>query len=494
MYEKYVDGEIARIWLDQHKLDLWQDTEFAAIRAREELGRIEKGTFWRVHEILSAKPIDLKVWKQIEHERNHDLEAFIEERIRFLPPELQEEFHKYMTSFDTEEPAFARMLKDSIVLILKYYRQLEATLRKIALKYRYTIMNAMTHGQAAEIQSFGKRCLTWIKQLRVSIDNLERSAENLKYSKMSGAIGDYGSLDPELEKKALSILGFEPFYGATQIMPRELYAPIGQALCQIVFTLDKIAIDIRLGARSGNPIYQESFGKKQRGSSKMPHKRNTISSERIEGMARMAEGYLIMIMENIKTWEERAIEQSSVERVAWPDLLHVVAYSLKLMDKIIGGLEVYPDNMLLEIIDTRGCYASGEAKEALKGMLVDYNIGYNEAYDIVQLAAFNVFEPGKEELHLREFPAESLDESDRLLGSFEKMRRFKSSSIQQIISEGMLSVSPILAAKQEQVDVWNIILKKIFQDQKNLDHWNRIFQPSYLLRNEKVLYEEILHC
>lgn len=494
MYEKYVDDEITKIWLDSHKLKLWQKSELAVIRAREELGRIKKGIFFEIRQNLINNPIDLKIWKLIEKERNHDLEAFIEERLRFLPLKLQEEFHKHMTSFDTEEPAFARMLKDSLALILGYFRKLEATLGKMARKYRYTIMDARTHGQEAEIQSFGKRCLTWLRQLRESIDTLEKAAEKLKYSKMSGAIGGYGSFDPELEERALSILGFVPFYGATQIMPRELYAPIAGGLCQIVLTLDKIATDIRLGARSGRPIYQESFGKKQRGSSKMPHKRNTISSERIEGMARMAEGYFIMIMRNIKTWEERAIEQSSVERVAWPDLLHVTAYALKLMDKIIGGLEVYPDNMMLEIIETRGCYASGEAKETLKEILVQYGIGYNDAYSIVQLAAFTVFKPGEEGASVREFSSGSLDEADSLLAGFKELPRPKPISIQQLIPEGKLEVSPINDATPEQVNSWNSILIQAFQKEENIERWNQIFQPSYLLRNEGKLYAEILGC
>ncbi len=492
MYEKYVDEEITRIWLDQHKLDLWQQSEFAVIRAREELGRIEKGIFFRIHKILSEIPIDLKVWKQIERERNHDLQAFIEERIRFLPLELQEEFHKFMTSFDTEEPAFARILKESILIVSKYCSQLEDTLIRMAVKYRYTIMGGVTHGQFAELQTFGKRCLTWLQGLRVSIKNLERAAENLKYSKLSGAIGNYGGLDPALEEKALYILGFEPFYGSTQTMPRELYAPIAQALTQIVLTINKIAVDIRLGARSGRPIYQELFGKSQRGSSKMPHKRNTISSERIGGMARMASGYYSAIERNIASWEERDISQSSVERVAWPDLFHVAVYSLKLMDKILNGLEVYPDNMLLGIIESRGCYASGEAKEVLKAMMVVYGVGSNEAYDIVQLAAFKVFEPDKNELRLREFPVTSFDESDQVFKIFEKMPKAKSLSIRQVISEGELAVSPLLAATQEQIDGWNIILKKIFRNRENLDKWNEIFKPSYLLKNENKLYEQIL--
>ena len=181
---------------------------------------------------------------------------------------------------------------------------------------------------------------------------LHEVSTNLDYSKLSGAIGNYGSINPEVEIKALELLELQPYYGATQIMPRELYAPLAQALAQIVSTLNKIAMAIRLGARSGNPIYHEPFKKTQMGSSAMPHKKNTIRTEQIEGMERMAHNYLQMIMENIKTWEERAIEQSCVERVAWPDLFHVTIHSLRSMNFVLSGLQVYPDNMLREIIES----------------------------------------------------------------------------------------------------------------------------------------------
>lgn len=492
MIERYEDTELKVIWSDKNKLALWQDVELAVILAMENLGQINKGIHRVIVGIFFSQPIDLEWWLQRESEVRHDLNAFIDERSRFLPLELQQYLHKKITSYDTEEPAFAGMVKKSIEFIEAHCHALRKTLAAMAQKYRYTIMNGRTHGQEAELQTFGKRCLTWLRDLQEDMNNLERAKVNLKYSKLSGAIGNYGSIDPNIEKEALKILGFEPYYGATQIMPREIYASVAGALCQIVLTLDKIATAIRLGARSGRPIYQEPFGKKQKGSSAMPHKKNTISSEQIEGMARMAQGYLAMIMANIKTWEERAIEQSCVERVAWPDLFHVVVHSLKTMNRVLSGLVVYPDNMLLEIVDSHGCYASSEVKELLKGLGVNYGLTAEDAYRIVQLAAFNAFEPTKDAQSLREFLPKSFIEVNALLWKFQDMPRIKPVSIQDIIKKAELMVSPQLDASEQDVERWNGILQKIFQDSENLERWNEIFLPSYLLRNEAKLYQEIL--
>ena len=348
------------------------------------------------------------------------------------------------------------------------------------------------HGQEAELQSFGKRCLTWLVSIRLSIENLHKNAGNLDYSKLSGAIGNYRGIDPEVEKRALEILGFKPFYGATQIMPRELYAPIAQSLCQIVMTLNKIATDIRLGARSGRPIYQEPFAKKQKGSSAMPHKKNTIATEQMEGMARMAEGYCQMIQRNIVTWEERAIEQSCVERIAWPDLFHVTIHSVKTMTRILQELKVYPDNMRLEIIDSCGSYAAGEAKEFLRQYGARFGLTAEGAYRMVQLAAFNAFGPEDWEKELRNNPCASLHEADTSF--FCRRKRKERISIKEIICNFSLKVSEQLDADQACVDHWNDLLGHMFADSNLFASWNLLFAPSYLLRNEDKLYQEILGC
>lgn len=493
MIERYKNAEIEVIWLDENKLRLWQKTELAVILAKVNLRLIDESVYLDIERLLTENQINLIWWKEKEKDISHDLAAFVEERLRFLPVRLQKHFHENMTSYDTEEAAFATMIKESIVVVKQYFAELEEILMEMAVIYRCTLMMARTHGQEAELQTFGKRCLAWLQVLSFDLDNLRKAEENLKYSKLSGAIGNYGSTSPELEKEALKILGFDPYYGATQIMPRELYVPIAQALCQIVETIDKIASDIRLGARSGLPIFQEPFGKKQKGSSAMPHKKNTILSEQLEGLARMARGFSDMIRANIKTWEERSIEQSSVERVAWPDLFHVTVRSLKTINKVLSDLVVFPDNMLLEIVASHGCYASSEAKEFLKSASVDFGISAEDAYRIVQLASFNVFEPGKERAGLRKKIPQSLSESDRLLVKAGKIASLGSISIKHIIAEGRLRFSDQLDIPEERIERWNVALKEIFRNEKMTKEWRNIFRPSYLLRNEKILYKEILN-
>ena len=296
----------------------------------------------------------------------------------------------------------------------------------------------------------------------------------------------------KLGRRALEILGFKPFYGATQILPREIHAPAAQALCQIVQTLDKIADDIRLSARSGRPINQEPFRKEQTGSSSMPHKRNTIRTEQLEGMGRMARGYLNMILENIRTWEERAIEQSCVERVAWPDLFHVVMQSLKQVHGVISRLQVYPDTMLQEIVENRGCYAGSTVKDWLRKRLSSFGIGSEAAYRIVQLAAFLVHEPSEARLRLRNTRSRSLAEADQVLVAFTMLEPEPPDSIQDIILQAELSVSSHVAATQEDVDRWNHALRQVFAQQEALEEWEGLFAPSHLLREEQELFNEIL--
>jgi len=492
MIERYEDKEIVAIWGDENKLKLWQEVELAVIQVSEMFGNIPIGSFKEISKTLREKPIDINWWKKKDAEIKHDLNAFIYERRRYLPNHLQCYLHKSITSYDTEEEPFATMIQESIRAVEKYYFKLAEILKKMALKYRFTIMNGRTHGQEAVLQTFGKRCLSWYQDLHTSYVNLKRAREKMK-SKLSGVIGNYTGIDPDVEEEVLKILGFKPYYGATQIVPREIYAPVAEALCQLVETIGKIALTVRLGSRSGCPIYQEPFGKKQTGSSAMPHKKNSISTEQIEGMTRMAKGYLVMIMDNIITWEERSIEQSSVERVAWPDLFHVTVRSLKVITRVLAGLVVFPDNMLLEIIESRGCYASSEAKEFLREIGKELSLNEkDEAYRIIQLAAFNAFEPMEKYKDLRENLCYSLAKADQVLSEFEEILEPEAISIRDFIAEGDLRISDQLEVSEEDVRRWNSILKKIFSDNRIRLDWYNLFLPSNLLKNEKKLYKEIL--
>ena len=496
MIPRYQKAVIEKIWSDAEKTRRWQETELAVIEARSKAGQIPEDVFGRIELVLMASPIDVEWWKQRDKEIHHDLQAFVEERRRHLPEDLKEYFHdEGMTSFDTEESAMSRMIEDSVHEIYPLIDDLEQTIMEMARKYRYTPMLGRTHGQHADLQSFGKRCLTWLVGLRIAKENLFNAASWTRYSKISGAVGNYLGLDPEIERAALGLLEREPFYGATQIMPRILYSFVSDALCALVLELDKIAHDIRLGARSPKPIYQEPFKTIQKGSSAMPHKRNPIRDEQTEGMARMALAKSIALKLNNVTDEERAIEQSCVERVEWPDLFHVVAQALETQNTVLSGLKVYPDNMLWEIYESRGCYAASVAKDELKKMGKEFGITPDDAYRIVQLAAANAMNVGDHSRTIRKVVPNSFDGAEFQYVLFLGQRSGEQSpysTIRSVIRLGKLQVDAELAVTEDEVRDWNKKLHEVFALQRNLARWEQIFKFSYLLRNEHILYEKIL--
>lgn len=492
MIERYRNALIAKIWTDEETLLLWQRTELAAIKARVMLGGLDDTIYDEVERVLCETPIDLIYWKQRDKEIHHDLNAFIDERIQHLNKKLHEYFHKKMTSFDTQEPAFAYKLLRSLQIISGLYDQVEEALIVLARKHRYTIMNARTHGQEAELQTFGARCLTWLQQLRIAGEVFHRENPCLKYSKLSGAIGKFGSLEPELEVAALKIMNLEAFRGATQIMPRIIYLPLAQSMSAIVQVLNNIALDIRLSARSGRTLMREPFKKKQKGSSAMPHKKNPIRCEQVEGMDRLARGYQHMIEENVRTWEERAIEQSSVERVAWPDLFHVTARALSEMAYILGDLRVYPEAMLSEVYKSCGVYASSEAKEFLKERASTLGLDHEDVYRLVQLACFNVFEPPKESYQVAGVIAKSFSEAHKLLKLSSINKGGREISIQDFIPAAILRISDELDISEEQVANYNSCLNHIFSVDEVRAEWDKIFEPEFLLHHQDVLYRDIL--
>ncbi len=497
MHERYRDEGILRIWSEPNKLATWEAVELAVLNVRADLKEITREERDAIAHCLGKAPIDIDLWKQLDAVLGHDFNAFVDERKQHIqPPELQRFFHDDgMTSYDTEEPAFALMLQHSVIRVREGLYGFLGALKEQARKHRFTLMMGETHGQWAELQTFGKQCLTWLAPMQINEEILNQAAERLQYSKLSGAVGGYGGLSPEVEEKVLKSLGLTPFYGATQIMPREFYAPLAGALTQIVMTCHKIALDIRLGARSDCPIYREPFGKKQKGSSAMPHKRNPITLEQMQGMSRLALGHLIGALMNIETWRERAIEQSSVERNIWPDLFHTVMNALKKMTRIIKGLEVYPDNMILQVQRSLGTYATPVAKTFLarEGAKLTPALTAEEAYRIVQLAAWNEFEPGLAALSVRDAVIKSTGNIDLKLLTPIPTDRASYLGIETRIQNGQLFALPNkLDADEATVLCWNEKLRLIFESDATKYEWRRLFFPSERLKHEAFLFKKII--
>ena len=227
------------------------------------------------------------------------------------------------------------------------------------------------------------------------------------------------------------------------------------------------------------------------GSSAMPHKKNPINTEQMGGMVRLAMGASQALVENIETWEARAIEQSCVERVAWPDLFHESLRMISVMTKVIEGLVIYPDHMLKEIVASGGTYASDEAKNFLANLFAQRGIPAEEAYRIVQLAAFCIAEPEGFWKKAREQRNQSLDEMDKQLAGAWAATEMKR-DLGGLIAHGHLFVVDGLSWTQEQVSEWNILLDSLLDDEALYDAWLELFKPSHLLRNEAYLFKEIL--
>lgn len=495
MIKRYRNPEIEETSSDENKLLLWQEVELAVIEAREKLGRIPQGTTARVKACLDAHPIDLAWWEQRDNEIHHDLQAAVDERRRHLPDELKKEYHKGNTSYDTEEPAFSEMLRMSTDEVQQIAHELRCAIKEKALAYRFTPMLARTHGQWAQIQSFGYECLTWHEDLSIPLADISDAASRLRFTKCSGAVGNNSEIDPELEYEVLKILGKQPWHGATQIMPRSLYASLASGLAHLVTQCEKIATDIRLAARSGYKTLEEPFNPNQKGSSAMPQKRNPIRLEQICGMGRAARHFAGMLEENIVTWESRDISQSCVERIAWPDLFHVTMRVLTVLTKVIEGLNVYPDVMMREIAMSAGTYASNAAKTFLAEHGAEFGIGPDDAYGIVRLASHITFEPNGAESTVRQSSLASLEFADNMYAEFEKYLRVVATSIPEsievIIATGSLHTREDIGVSAETAGTWADKLTALFESVKLADEWQALFAPSRGMRNEAHAFKQV---
>ncbi len=496
MIPRYEDNSVSRLALDRTKLEHWDRVEVAVLKARASRGEIPSAIVNRIESILKEHPVDHQWWLNRDAEIKHDLNAYLDERLRWFPPELQPYWHAGLTSYDIEEPAQSLILKEMLLRVETAVDGLKRVLITLAQKHRTTPMLARTHGQEAELQSFGRRCLSWLAGLNLSSTQLRSSFGLLKFSKLSGAIGNYGGISPEVEKVALEILDLKPFYGSTQIMPRLIYQPLADTLTNLALWGQKIAQDIRLGARSPFPIFQEPFSKSQKGSSAMPHKKNPITTEQVEGLARLAVNYNLALKQGIVTWEERAIEQSCVERVAWPDLFHVVVRILANLTRTLAGLQVYPANMIREIFASGGCYASGQAKDFLKNRGEKFGLTHESAYRIVQLAAVLVHQAIDEEFCgtipevIQRYKA--TEESRMLPERVVSVVRRNFQSIGDVIRHQELRSIPEHTASEEDVCAWRKILAAIFDDVENQKKWQEIFSYEFHLRHESRVFVEVM--
>lgn len=391
MIPRYTPKEMVPIWTPKAQFQTWLNVELAVIAARCKLGLYPESIITRIAlEMPSWFMTDQKVVEIQELDRviEHDLQAFVDVVRSYLPEDLRRYIHDGLTSYDTEVPALAFQFAAAGKVLLADLGKLVDALRVQASRHQWTYRMGNTHGQDAEPTTFGWLLCSYLEMLANGEAALKEALLGIRNVKCSGAVGNYATISPKLEAEVCRLLGLGVRDAATQIVARDVFSQFLSTVATIGGCIEKMATDLRLLATSPFGEIREPRRKKQKGSSAMPHKKNTILLERMCGMAIALRGYAVMGQELIRTWLERDIAHSCVERIAFPDATALLDYMFQRMTWIISELEVNRERMATNIGRSRGCWASEEVKLLLERK------GYEpeDVYRHVQECAFAAFD------------------------------------------------------------------------------------------------------
>jgi adenylosuccinate lyase len=368
---------MARVWSDERKLAAWLDVELAAVDAWAELGVVPR----EAAEAIRAGAVSPTPGQVAEREcdTGHDLAAFVD----MVQAGLGEEgrwLHYGLTSSDVVDTALALQLADAGALVLDGLSVALTAVARRAEEHRLTICIGRTHGVHAEPTTFGLKLAGWAFELDRGRSRMQRALDGVRFGKVSGAVGTYSATDPELERLVCERLGLAPEPVSTQIVPRDRHAELLTALALVASSLDRFATEIRHLARTEVREVQEPFGKGQKGSSAMPHKRNPVVAERICGLARVVRAAAQVGLENVALWHERDISHSSAERVVLPDAFLALDYMLDRFAWLVEGMVVLPERMRANLDASHGLYFSQRVLLELVGA----GMSRDDAYRLVQ--------------------------------------------------------------------------------------------------------------
>ena len=383
---------MAAIWEPENKFKIWLKIEILACEALAKKREIPKSA---LKDIQTKSRFNVERIDEIEREVKHDVIAFLTcvaehvgESARYM--------HMGMTSSDVLDTALAVQLKQSSSLILKELSVFKHVLERQAKKYKLTPIIGRSHGIHAEPLTFGLKVANWYEEIKRNIDRLKRARQGIAYGQISGAVGTFASIDPDVEEYVCSKLGLKSAPVSSQVIQRDRHAEFFATLAILAGTIDKIATEIRHLQRTEVLEVEEFFSSGQKGSSAMPHKRNPVVSEQMCGLARVVRANAFAAMENMPLWHERDISHSSVERVFGPDSTILIHYMLKKMTSMMDRLIVYPENMMRNLEKTGGLIFSQSVLLAL----VRKGITREEAYKLVQKNAMQSWDEGKDFLTL----------------------------------------------------------------------------------------------
>ncbi len=388
MIPRYTRPAMGKIWEDENRFRIWLEIEVLACEAQAELGVIPREA---ASAIRAKARFDVGRIDAIEREVKHDVIAFLTSVGEFVGPESRF-IHLGMTSSDVLDTCLAVQMRQSGELLVAGLEGFAAVLARRAREFKTTVMVGRTHGIHAEPTTFGLKLALWYDETRRNIRRLQGALERIAVGQISGAVGTFEHLDPRVEEFVCARLGLAPAPVSTQVLQRDRHAEFMNTLAIIGCSLEKVATEIRHLQKTEVLEAEEYFSKGQKGSSAMPHKRNPITCERIAGLSRVLRGNALASMENVALWHERDITHSSVERIVIPDSCILLDYMLSLTTDVIDRLLVYPESMRKNLERTHGLIFSQSVLLALttKGMKRE------EAYRVVQAAAMEVWQTGKE--------------------------------------------------------------------------------------------------
>lgn len=377
MLERYTRPEMGKVWTDENRYKAWLKVEIAATNAWAELGEVPAEDAKKIAENASFTAERVAELEAITH---HDVVAFT----RTVSESLGEEkkwVHFGLTSTDVVDTAQGVLLKEADEIIRKELAELKKTIAQKARKYKNTVMMGRTHGVQAEPTTFGLKLARWYTELERDIERFEHAAKGVESGKISGAVGTFANVPPEVETSVLKQLGLTQQPVTSQVLPRDLHAEYIAMLALIATSIENWATEIRSLQRSEIHEVEEHFRAGQKGSSAMPHKRNPIGSENLCGMARVVRGNVVTAYENVALWHERDISHSSAERVILPDTTIAIDYMLHRFNNILTNLDVFPETMLKNMNRTYGLIYS---QRVLLKLIDEAGLSREKAYDMVQ--------------------------------------------------------------------------------------------------------------
>ncbi len=388
MIPRYTRPAMAAIWTDENKFSIWLKIEILACEALHRLGQVPAADLQRIQR---RARFDVKRIDEIEREVNHDVIAFLTNVAEHVGPSSRY-IHKGLTSSDVIDTALAVQMVQAADLLIAGVKLLRRAVAAQARRHKFTPMIGRSHGIHAEPITFGLKMALMYDEFGRALQRLQSAREAVRVGQLSGAVGTHAHLDPRVEAYVCKKLHLRPAPISTQILQRDLHAEYLNALALVAASIERWATEFRHLQRTEVREVEEYFGKGQKGSSAMPHKRNPILGERLCGMARLVRGYALTGMENVALWHERDISHSSAERVILPDATIALDYMLAKLEFVVRTLTVFPKNMQRNLEMTRGLIHS----QQVLLLLTEKGVSRENAYRLVQQHAMRAWETGEQ--------------------------------------------------------------------------------------------------